>query len=114
MLDEQLVKRLLNLYGQRAILILENLKRNKDSFKYISWERRLTDEEIRHIIDFEFVEVPLDILIRRLNIAFQDSKEVVAMLPQVIEIYGNRKKWDDMRKKNEYKSNLELYHKYKF
>ena len=40
------------------------------------------------------VEYPVDLLIRRLRVAFEDSNQAKSLLPYVVDIFGECREWN--------------------
>ena len=66
---------------------------------------RVTRAEIEYLIESELVELPVDLLVRRLRVSYQDIELCKKLLPLIVEIYGEVKKWPKERRLEEYKKN---------
>lgn len=112
--DQDIVEYLAKRYGHRAIAILNEMNKSASSKLRLDPNYPYTKAELEHIIKSEFVAVPIDVLIRRLRIAFTDANTTKKMLPYVIDIYGDLHKWDNDRKRKEFKESMQILEKMDF
>lgn len=96
-------------YGRRADDILLKIKQDKTLGKPLLKNYPLCRAEIQMILQQEMVVSPLDILLRRNRVAFNDSQSGASLLPFVIEEMAEIHGWDSSTKKQIYESELENY-----
>lgn len=65
----------------------------------------VTVAEIEYLIETEMIEMPVDLLVRRLRLSFQDASLAHELLPKIVDIYGNIKGWSQDKKLEEYENN---------
>lgn len=104
----------LDKYGIRKYDIFMKILNNPEKSKFIDEGLKITVAEIEYLIESEMVELPLDLLIRRLRVAFQDGKFSESLLPKVVDIWGNLKNLNEEQKKKLYQKNLSIYKKMQF
>ena len=66
------------------------------------------------MIKTELVEFPVDLLTRRLRLAYEDLELTKQLLPYVVDIFGELKNWDQEKRKIEYENNLHILESMKF
>lgn len=108
------IQRLVMLYGIRSRDILEDMMIDKSKRMYLKKDYPLTVAEVEHLINNEMVEIPIDLLVRRLRIGFTDIKLAQELLPRIIEIYGKINDWDLETIKEQYVENEKLLTKLGF
>ena len=108
------IQRLVMLYGIRSTDILEDMMIHKNKRMYLKEDFPLTVGEVEHLIKSEMVEIPIDLLVRRLRIGFTDIKLAKELLPRVVEIYGKVHDWDLETIKKQYEVNEKLLNKLAF
>ncbi len=91
--DKELSKHLVSLYGDKALEVyesVENIVKLHENYTY-------TNAELIYCIKNEFVQKPLDFLVRRTALALIDKKVARDVLEQVLLIMKNELFWDDNR-----------------
>ncbi|KAJ1810426.1 mitochondrial glycerol-3-phosphate dehydrogenase, partial [Coemansia sp. RSA 2599] len=59
------------------------------------------DAEVRYAVQYEYALSAVDVIARRMRLAFLDAQAARESLPKVIEIMAAELKWDDKRKQEE-------------
>jgi len=112
--DSDIAEYLTKRYGHRAITILDEMSKDQSSRLRLDPSYPYTKAELEHIIKNEFVAIPIDVLIRRMRIAFLDAAAAKKMLPHVIDIYGDLHQWDKNTKIREFKASMQILEKMDF
>ncbi|KAH7336043.1 glycerol-3-phosphate dehydrogenase [Rhexocercosporidium sp. MPI-PUGE-AT-0058] len=66
------------------------------------------DREIIYAMKSEAAETAVDVLARRMKLAFIDVQSVLQLLPRVIDMMGEELKWDQRRLKSEWTDSVEF------
>lgn len=107
-IEEDIKNYLISMYGDCAIKVLNsvnNIKRLHKDYPYIN-------AEIIYTIEEEFVQKPLDFLIRRTNLALIDKQAAKMILEEVIEIMSKKLLWSEDLIKNRRDEALNLLNSY--
>ncbi|KAJ2081258.1 mitochondrial glycerol-3-phosphate dehydrogenase [Coemansia sp. RSA 988] len=65
------------------------------------------DAEVRYAVQYEYALSVVDVIARRLRLAFLDAQAARESLPRVIDIMATELNWSDARKKSEHRKGLE-------
>ncbi|KAJ1944758.1 mitochondrial glycerol-3-phosphate dehydrogenase, partial [Linderina macrospora] len=109
--DLEVAKHLSHNYGDRAWAVCAMADRTSE--QYPSVGNRLhplypfIDAEVRYAVQYEYALSAVDVIARRLRLAFLDAQAARDSLPKVIDIMAGELHWDDKRKKAEHRKALE-------
>lgn len=95
---------LLSQYGDRIEAVLSSV----DNIEYLKESEPYTNAELVYTIKEEFVQKPMDFLVRRCNVALIDKKTSSEILDKVIEIMKAELSWDNERALKEKEEALSL------
>ncbi|KAJ2616512.1 mitochondrial glycerol-3-phosphate dehydrogenase [Coemansia sp. RSA 1365] len=65
------------------------------------------DAEVRYAVQYEYALSVVDVIARRLRLAFLDAQAARESLPRVIDIMATELDWSEARKKSEHRKGLE-------
>lgn len=99
-LNENLTKRLQDLYGDQLNILINYFSNGKT---FISKKYNFTKEEVEYNIDYEYAMKPADILLRRTGIAFFDVKEADNCIDDLMKIFSNKFNYGKSQYNNEKK-----------
>jgi glycerol-3-phosphate dehydrogenase len=95
--DKDISKHLVNLYGDNAVEVytsVKNIVKLNENYAY-------TNAELVYCIKNEFVQKPLDFLVRRTSLGLIDKKVAKEVLEQVLTIMKEELLWDEKKLNNE-------------
>lgn len=107
-LDADVINYLVQTYGHRALIIKQKFEKDASNALRLDAKYPFTRGEIEHIFESEMAVTPTEILTNRLRLAFINGHEAERLLPVLIDAFGDFAKWDDKRKREEFKFNQEL------
>jgi len=98
-IPQDMAKHLSRSYGTRSMRVAEIAQngygnRLAEGFPYL-------EAEVVYAAQEEYACTVVDVLARRLRLAFLDAEVARACIPQVVELMGKTLKWDDAKKKQE-------------
>ena len=96
------------MYGNRAsdvYLSVNKIKKLHEDYPYIN-------AEIIYTINNEFIQKPLDFLVRRTNLALIDKNAAKQILDKVLNIMKKELTWSDEKVKEEKKEALHILNNY--
>ncbi|KAJ1758018.1 mitochondrial glycerol-3-phosphate dehydrogenase [Coemansia sp. RSA 1591] len=111
--DPDVAKHLSHNYGDRAWAVCALADRTNGSAQHASLEQRIhprypfVEAEVRYAVQYEYAMSVVDVIARRLRLAFLDAQAAREALPRVIDIMAKELKWDDARKQREGRKGLE-------
>lgn len=100
-------------YGDRAVLIAEQLNDNAANGRRADRGERLVsgypylEAEVKYACQQEFAHSAMDVLSRRLRLAFLNAEATLECLPRVIDIMGSELNWSAARKRKEWKYSVD-------
>ncbi|KAJ2157588.1 mitochondrial glycerol-3-phosphate dehydrogenase [Coemansia sp. RSA 552] len=109
--DLEVAKHLSHNYGDRAWAVCALA--NHTGEQYSSLGQRIhplypfIDAEVRYAVQYEYALSAVDVIARRLRLAFLDAQAARESLPKVIDIMASELKWDEKRKREENRKGLE-------
>jgi glycerol-3-phosphate dehydrogenase len=103
-LDEDIKKYLIKMYGDKANDVLSCTKKIERLHK----DYAHTNAELIYTIKEEFVQKPMDYIVRRTSLALIDKKAAKEILDKVLEIMQKELNWDEKRVNIEKEKSLEL------
>ncbi|KAJ2706054.1 mitochondrial glycerol-3-phosphate dehydrogenase [Coemansia sp. IMI 203386] len=108
--DLDVAKHLAHNYGDRAWAVCALA--DHSGAQYPALGQRIhplypfVDAEVRYAVQYEYALSAVDVIARRMRLAFLDAQAARESLPKVIEIMAAELKWDDKRKKEEHSKAL--------
>lgn len=87
--DEDVAQHLAHNYGDRASLVTSlpsSSQRLHASYPYI-------EAEVRYACRYEYAETLIDVIARRMRLAFVDVRVAQAILPRMVQIMTEEKNW---------------------
>ncbi|KAG4438002.1 hypothetical protein IFR05_006503 [Cadophora sp. M221] len=103
-LEEDIATHLVHSYGDRA---WEVAKLSSKAGRLVP-EHSFVDGEIIHAMKSEAAETAVDVLARRMRLAFIDVQSALQVLPRVIDMMGEELKWDQERLDSEWADSVEF------
>ncbi|KAI8813018.1 FAD dependent oxidoreductase-domain-containing protein [Cladochytrium replicatum] len=107
-LDPEVAEHLTDSYGDRAWHVAANAEPTGVSWplhgKRLSPGYPYIEAEVRHAVRREYAMTAVDVLSRRMRLAFLDSGAALQALPRVVEIMGEELNWTRERKRGEYET----------
>tara|TARA_R110002050_G_scaffold4836_1_gene22854 strand:+ start:1642 stop:3201 length:1560 start_codon:yes stop_codon:yes gene_type:complete len=103
-LDEDIKNYLIKMYGDKANDVLSCTKKIERLHK----DYAHTNAELIYTIKEEFVQKPMDYIVRRTSLALIDKKAAKEILDKVLEIMQKELNWDEKRVNIEKEKSLEL------
>jgi len=103
-IPETIARHLALAYGGRAFE-LANLAR-EDGFKRLSTSHPYLEAEVLYAVRSEMAETAIDVLARRLRLAFLDQAAAIQALPRVLELMAKEFHWTEERFEKERKEAL--------
>ncbi|XP_049850720.1 glycerol-3-phosphate dehydrogenase, mitochondrial-like [Schistocerca gregaria] len=92
-------------YGSRAFLVADIARKNGYG-KRLVHQYPFLEAEVVYAVKNEYACTAIDVLARRLRLAFLDVKATQDALPRTIEIMGKLLNWDSEKKKQEYEESM--------
>ncbi|KAL2069277.1 hypothetical protein VTL71DRAFT_15615 [Oculimacula yallundae] len=103
-LEEDIASHLVHSYGDRA---WEVAKLSTKAGRLVP-EHSFVDGEILHAVRSEAAETAVDVLARRMRLAFIDVQSALQVLPRVIDMMGAELKWDQVRLESEWTDSVDF------
>jgi glycerol-3-phosphate dehydrogenase len=107
-LDPSFAKHLAHSYGDKAYIILDIIDKNPHLNRKIVDKYPFRAAEVIYNIQHEYPQHAIDILSRRLRLAFLDNESALEALPKVIEIMAHYLQWDSKRRQEELELGLKF------
>ncbi|CZR48465.1 uncharacterized protein FPRO_13075 [Fusarium proliferatum ET1] len=108
--ETEVAKHLTESYGDRAWTVASLCKLTDKRFpargERISQLYPFVDGEIRYAIRHEYAQTAVDVLARRMRLAFLNAQAALEALPRVIDIMAEELKWSRQRKDLEWKESV--------
>ncbi|KAI1004257.1 Glycerol-3-phosphate dehydrogenase [Podosphaera aphanis] len=109
-IETDVAKYLTESYGDRAFAIAELCSPTHKRFP-IHGERiaamyPFIDGEVRYAVHHEYAQTAVDVLARRMRLAFLNAQAALEAVPKVIDIMALELKWDSNRKNTEWKDTV--------
>jgi glycerol-3-phosphate dehydrogenase len=105
--ETDVAKHLTESYGDRswtvAALSSPTEKRFPVRGERISPLYPFVDGEVRYAVRHEYAQTAVDVIARRMRLAFLNAQAALEALPKVIDIMGSELKWDNKRKDVEWR-----------
>jgi glycerol-3-phosphate dehydrogenase len=105
--DKAICEHLLKTYGALALDVLEYAK--KYGFKRLHANYDIIEAEVHYALEHEFVQKPLDFLVRRVGLGLIDIDVAKEVLSHVATIFGEYFSWDKDRYDIEVKNALKHF-----
>ncbi|KAH7409543.1 glycerol-3-phosphate dehydrogenase [Cadophora sp. MPI-SDFR-AT-0126] len=102
--DEDVAKHLVHSYGDRAWEVAGLCTK---AGRLVP-DHCFVDGEILHAMKSEAAETAVDVLARRMRLAFIDVQSALQVLPRVIDMMGEEMKWDQERYESEWSDSVEF------
>ncbi len=110
-IETDVAKYLCQAYGDRAWTVAALSAPTEQRFpvrgKKISGLYPFIDGEVRYCVRHEYAQTAIDVIARRMRLAFLNCQAALEALPTVIDIMGDELKWSSKRKDNEWKRSIE-------
>ena len=103
-MNSDIAQHLSSSYGVRAFLVAELA--TKGYGKRLAHGHPYIEAEVVHAVQNEYALTAVDVLARRLRLAFLDANGARQALPRTIAIMGELLNWDDAKKEAEHKAAL--------
>ncbi|KAK9369560.1 FAD dependent oxidoreductase-domain-containing protein [Lipomyces kononenkoae] len=113
-IETDIAKHLADNYGDRAYDVVRLSSATGDR-----WPTRgiklvpaypFIDGEVRYAVQHEYARTAVDVLSRRIRLAFLNSKAALESLPKVIDIMSEELKWDKARQTKEWNDTVRFLH----
>lgn len=91
--DREISDYVLSQYGDRS----EQVFKSVENLELLIEGQPYTNAELIYTIKEEFVQKPMDYLVRRCNVALIDKKTAIAILDKVVDIMKDELSWDEQR-----------------
>lgn len=105
--ETDVAKHLTESYGDRAWTVAALSSPTEQRFpvrgERISPLYPFIDGEVRYAVRHEYAQTAIDVIARRMRLAFLNAQAALEALPKVIDIMGAELKWDSHRKEVEWK-----------
>lgn len=105
--ETDVAKHLTESYGDRAWTVAALSSPTEQRFpvrgERISPLYPFVDGEVRYAVRHEYAQTAIDVIARRMRLAFLNAQAALEALPKVIDIMGAELKWDSNRKELEWK-----------
>lgn len=108
LVSEEINKYLISMYGDRASLVVKSVKNIEKLHKDYS----ITNAELVYCIKEEFVQKPLDFLVRRTSLSLIDKESSKEILEKVLIIMQNELSWDEEKLQKEKNEALSILNNY--
>lgn len=109
-LETDVAKYLCTAYGDRAWTVAALSAPTEQRFpvrgKKISELYPFIDGEVRYCVRHEYAQTAVDVIARRMRLAFLNAQAALESLPTVIDIMGEELNWSSARKQTEWKNSL--------
>ncbi|KAF2100678.1 glycerol-3-phosphate dehydrogenase mitochondrial precursor [Rhizodiscina lignyota] len=104
--ETEVAKYLCTAYGDRAWTVAALSSPTEQRFpvrgKRISDLYPFVDGEVRYAVRHEYAQTAVDVIARRMRLAFLNAQAALEALPTVIDLMGEELKWDSKRKEKEW------------
>lgn len=111
-IETEVAKHLTTAYGDRAWTVAALSTPTEQRFpirgKRISALYPFIDGEVRYAVRHEYAQTAVDVVARRMRLAFLNAQAALESLPQVIDIMGEELNWSSTRKDFEWKHGVEF------
>jgi glycerol-3-phosphate dehydrogenase len=109
-IETDVAKYLCTAYGDRAWTVAALSSPTEQRFPVrgnrISGLYPFVDGEVRYCVRHEYAQTAVDVIARRMRLAFLNAQAALEALPKVIDIMGEELKWDAKRKETEWKNSI--------
>ena len=109
-IDTDVAKYLCQAYGDRAWTVAALSAPTEQRFpvrgQKISGLYPYIDGEVRYCVRHEYALTAVDVVARRMRLAFLNAQAALEALPKVIDIMADELKWDNKRKEAEWKNSV--------
>lgn len=106
-IETEIAKYLTQAYGDRAWTVVALSAPTEKRFpvrgKRISAQYPFIDGEVRYCVRHEYAQTAIDVIARRMRLAFLNAQASLEALPTVIDLMGEELNWDSKRKDREWK-----------
>lgn len=106
-IETDVAKHLTDNYGDRAWTVAALSDPTETRFpvrgKKINPLYPFVDGEVRYAVRHEYAQTAVDVIARRMRLAFLNAQAALEALPKVIDIMAGELKWDSKRKDKEWK-----------
>ncbi|KAJ1877840.1 mitochondrial glycerol-3-phosphate dehydrogenase, partial [Kickxella alabastrina] len=100
-IDLEVAKHLAHNYGDRAWAVCALADHAGVQSQRIHPLYPFVDAEVRYAVQYEYALSAVDVIARRMRLAFLDAQAARESIPRVIELMAAELKWDDKRKAKE-------------
>lgn len=105
-LETEVAKYLCTAYGDRAWTVAALSSPTEQRFpvrgKRISTLYPYIDGEVRYAVRHEYAQTAVDVIARRMRLAFLNAQAALEALPKVIDLMGEELQWDSQRRAKEW------------
>jgi glycerol-3-phosphate dehydrogenase len=109
-IETDVAKYLCQAYGDRAWTVAALSAPTEQRFpvrgQKISGLYPYIDGEVRYCVRHEYAQTAVDVVARRMRLAFLNAQAALEALPKVIDIMADELKWDNKRKEAEWKNSV--------
>ncbi|KAJ2741257.1 mitochondrial glycerol-3-phosphate dehydrogenase [Coemansia sp. BCRC 34301] len=105
--DAEVAKHLAHNYGDRAWAVCALADRSDDATR-LHPRYPFVDAEVRYAVQYEYALSAVDVIARRLRLAFLDAQAAREALPRVIAIMASELKWSGDRQQREHRKALQF------
>jgi len=109
-IETDVAKHLTESYGDRAWTVAALSAPTEARFpargEKISALYPFVDGEVRYAVRHEYAQTAVDVIARRMRLAFLNAQAALESLPKVIDIMAGELKWDSKRKDKEWKDSV--------
>ena len=110
--ETEVAKHLTESYGDRAWIVAALSEPTEKRFPVrgirISALYPFIDGEIRYAVRHEYAQTAVDVLARRMRLAFLNAQAALEALPQVIDMMGEELQWSAKRKETEWRDTVQF------
>jgi glycerol-3-phosphate dehydrogenase len=100
-LSKDIATHLTSNYGTRSLQVAEMMREHPEWRKKLAPQYPFTVAEVMFAVEQELACSALDVVARRLRIAFLDAEVCKAVTEQVVSLMGDRLKWSRSRRQDE-------------
>ncbi|KAJ1877838.1 mitochondrial glycerol-3-phosphate dehydrogenase, partial [Kickxella alabastrina] len=100
-IDLEVAKHLAHNYGDRAWAVCALADHAGAQSQRIHPLYPFVDAEVRYAVQYEYALSAVDVIARRMRLAFLDAQAARESIPRVVELMAAELKWDDKRKAKE-------------
>ncbi|KAJ1917666.1 mitochondrial glycerol-3-phosphate dehydrogenase [Mycoemilia scoparia] len=109
-LDADVAKALSHNYGDRAWAVCAMAERTGRHFPVFGTRLHpsypFIESEVKYAVECEYARTVVDVIARRMRLAFLDAHAAFEVVPKVIELMANELKWSPERQQKEYTDTL--------